>query len=340
MRLLPRQAAAVLPVLEELATRQSGVFTVGQARAVGYTDEEMRSELRLHRWVRRRRGVYCSAGTWADAAPDRARVHLLDCAAVLVSLGRPSAVSHASAAVVHSLVLPDVVPTVVALTDPDNWRTGRGYRVSQAQLGASDVTSWAAFSATSVARTLVDCAREWDLVDAVTALDDALHRRLVVPTDLVDVVARQRHWAGIGTAARAVGLADGASESPLESRGRVQIVTSGLPAPELQVELWDAAGFLGRVDGWYEDAAVALEFDGAVKYLDPRGARSPGQVLWEEKRREDRIRATGVRVVRLAHQDLGAGWGASRRRLRDLLASPYLGPRTFQVVRSARRRAG
>ena len=330
----------MLAALDEVATAQSGVFTVGQARAAGYTDEEIRSHIRLRHWVRRRRGVYCSADVWSAAAPDAGRVHLLDCAAVLVSLDRAATVSHASAAVLHALVRPAVAPPEVALTDPANWRTGRGYRVSQAQLPPLDVVPWGGFRATSVARTLVDCAREWGLVDAVVAMDDALHRQLVVPSALQDVVARERRWEGVATAARAVGLADGLAESPLESRGRVLIVTSGLPAPELQVELWDCDGFIGRVDGWYEDAAVAVEFDGAVKYLDPRGGRSPGEVLWREKRREDRLRATGVRPVRLAQQDFGAGWVASRRRLRELLAAPHLGRRDFTVVRTARRLAG
>jgi hypothetical protein len=186
---------------------------------------------------------------------------------------------------------------------------------------------------TAVARTLVDCAREWRLTDAVIALDDALHRRLTDPARLRAAVAGARHWEGASNAARAVGLADGRAESPLESAGRVRIVTSGLPAPELQVELWDDDGLIGRVDGWYDDAAVALEFDGAVKYLDPLGGRTPGEVLWHEKRREDRMRSTGVRPVRLAHEDLGPSWPSARDRIRGLLATPFVGRRGFRVVR-------
>jgi hypothetical protein len=311
------------------------VFTVAQAVGAGYSREDIRSQVRTRAWTRCRRGVYCTTEVSVRAAGDEAAAHLVACAAVLVSLGRGAALSHSSAAVAHSLVVPRGALAGVRLTDPDNWRTGRGYRVSQAQLPGEDVQPWGAFPVTSAARTLVDCAREWDLVDAVIAMDDAVHRGLVGESALRDVVLGQRHWEGIAGAARAVGLTDGRAESPLESRGRVQIVTSGLPVPELQVELWDDGGFIGRVDGWYEDAAVALEFDGAVKYLDPRDGRSPGEVLWREKRREDRLRATGVRLVRLARPDMGAGWSSSRRRLRDLLASPYVGRRDFRVVRRA-----
>jgi len=78
--------------------------------------------------------------------------------------------------------------------------------------------------------------------------------------------------------------------------------------PELQVDLHDEHGFVGRLDAWYEEAALALEFDGWVKYADPRGGRSPAQVAWEEKRREDRIRNTDVRVVRIVNDDFGPQW--------------------------------
>lgn len=327
----------MLPVLDEIAVRQFGVFTAAQVLAAGHSREEVRTLLRTGEWQRRRRGVYCVGETAARAAGDRRLAHLLDVAATLVALPRRPAASHASAAAVHELVTPRGGLAEVRLTDPGNWRVGRGYRVSQGTLPAGTVTDWASFSVTTVARTLVDCAREWELVDAVVALDDAIHRELTDPRLLRAAVAGARHWEGAAKAARAVGLADGRAESPLESAGRVRILTSGLPAPELQVELWDDDGFIGRVDGWYDDAAVALEFDGAVKYLDPRGGRSPGEVLWQEKRREDRMRAAGARPVRIAQEDLGGGsWPRVRDRLRGLLATPYAGRRAFRVVRTRR----
>ena len=78
--------------------------------------------------------------------------------------------------------------------------------------------------------------------------------------------------------------------------------------PELQVEIRTAGRLLGVVDAWFDDAAVAVEFDGRVKYTDPWRGRSPERVLWEEKRREDELRALDIRVVRVADADLGARW--------------------------------
>jgi hypothetical protein len=101
----------------------------------------------------------------------------------------------------------------------------------------------------------------------------------------------------------------------------------------LQVELRGPRGFLARVDGWYDEAAVAVEFDGRVKYDEPFAGRSAADVLWEEKRREDAIRDLGIRMVRIVQADVGAAWPATADRLRSLLGVPLVGARRFSVVR-------
>jgi hypothetical protein len=119
---------------------------------------------------------------------------------------------------------------------------------------------------------------------------------------------------------------------PLETRGRLHIVGSGLPAPELQVEIRSRSGLVGVVDAWFDDAAVAVEFDGRVKYTDPWRDRSPERVLWEEKRREDELRFLDIRVVRVADADLGRRWPSTERRLLDLLAHRGPAERRFVAV--------
>jgi hypothetical protein len=259
--------------------------------------------------------------------------HLLACAAVLVALSGGASLSHASAARLHRLPVPPDGTELVRLTDEVQWRRGRGYRVARAHLPERDLLPFLRFRATGPARTLIDCAREWPLTDAVIAMDAALFARLLSRRDLVEALHAARHWVGVGAAARALDLADGRAESPLETRGRLALLAGGLPVPELQVELHDGRGFVARVDGWYDDAAVAIEFDGKVKYTEPHGGRSPAQVLWDEKRREDRVRALDVRFVRIADADLGARWPAVLARLASLLAAPSTGPRRFRVVR-------
>ena len=95
-------------------------------------------------------------------------------------------------------------------------------------------------------------------------------------------------------------FADGRSESVGETRSRVALWRAGLPTPLLQ---WEIGA--DRVDfGWLMRRTVG-EFDGKVKYgrlLRP--GQSPGDVVFEEKVREDRLRATGLTVVRWIWREL------------------------------------
>ncbi len=324
--------ARVHPTLELSARQRGGVFTVDDARRAGYGPDDVRSAVRTRQWHRLRRGVYVPTARWLAVAGDPGTRHLLLCAAALAVLDPGPVLSHASAARFHGLVLPRGVDDDVRLTHPDEWRCGRGYRIAAAALPPEDVVDAGPFRVTTAARTLVDCARDWSLVDAVVAMDAAMQGRQVGRADVQAAVLRQTHWVGIGAAARALGLADGRAESPLETRGRLALVEAGLPRPELQVELHGPRGFLGRVDAWYEEAALAIEFDGRVKYAAPRDGRTPDAVLWDEKRREDRIRDHDVRVVRVTQEDLGPS-GPVITRVRRLLAQPPAGPRSFRVVR-------
>ena len=322
------------PVLREAARAQWGAFTADDVRRAGLDVAAVQSALRRGEWVRLRRGVYTDPATIADAERWGLRArHRLDCAAVLLRLGGRPAVSHTSAARLLGLLVPRDAPSEVTLTEEEQWRRGRGYAVMRARLPAHHVRDDGPFRLTGPARTLVDCARQWTLEEGVVAMDGALHAGLVTPGELRSAVLEATHWSGIGRAAQAAGLADGRAESPLETRGRLRMLGSGLPVPELQVELRGRQGFVARVDAWFDDAALAVEFDGRVKYDDPSDGRSAGQVLWAEKRREDAVRDLDVRVLRIADADLGARWPEVAARLRALLAVPLLGHRRFTVVR-------
>ncbi|TKJ23426.1 type IV toxin-antitoxin system AbiEi family antitoxin domain-containing protein [Blastococcus sp. CCUG 61487] len=320
------------PDLAFAIRRRGGVFTVADARRAGYRPDEVRAAVGSGAWYRLRRGIYVTAQTWAEATDDRSR-HVLHALATLTALGPGPVLSHTSAARFHGFLLPRGVDTDVRLTHPDQWRTGPGYRITAATLTADDVLRAGALSVTSAARTLVDCAREWDPADAVVAMDAALHAERVRRRDLVATVMAQSHWLGIGGAARAVQLTDGRAESPLETRGRLGLLAAGFRSFESQVELHGPAGFVARLDGWLDDLGVAVEFDGFVKYADPRDQRTPAEVAWDEKRREDLIRDLDVPVVRIVQADLPR-LERPIRRLDELRTRPLPGPRRYRIVRT------
>lgn len=284
------------------------------------------------RWQRLRRGVYATQAV-VDRAAAEARRHELDCLAVLAALGRPDAViSHGSAVHLHGLPSRALASGLVRLTDPAHNRRGRGFHMTRSPLDAVEVRARRALRVTTPPRALVDHARESSLEDAVVAMDAALLVGKVTLPDLVRATERARRWPGGPAAGRAVALADGRAESPLETRGRLRIVGAGLPTPALQVEIRAAGRLIAVVDGWFDDAAVALEFDGRLKYTDPWRDRSPGQVLWEEKRREDELRALGIALVRIADEDLRARWPRVEEFLRQQLARPRPADRPFTAT--------
>jgi hypothetical protein len=318
----PYDTAAVHPALRATAERRYGVFTTKEALAAGYGHSEIQNLTSSGRWVRVRRGVLVAADDLENAQA-QGFGHRVDCLAVLLGLGRPrTAVSHASAARLWGLPRPRSTDERIRVTDPDRWRRGEGFLMSRAPLRSGEAGRMGPVRLTSAARTLVDCAREWAVEDAVVAMDAALLAGWTTVADLTRATAAADRWPGAARAGRAMSLADGRAESPLETRGRLRIIGSGFPTPQLQVEIHAGAQLVGVVDAWFEEPAVAVEFDGRVKYAEPWRERSPERVFWEEKRREDELRSLDIRVVRVVDADLRGLWPATERRLGDLLSTP------------------
>lgn len=155
------------------------------------------------------------------------------------------------------------------------------------------------------ARAVLDTARLHSVVSGVVAADAALAASMTTRQELKEVLGTMAGLTGVARARLCVELADGRSESPGESWSAVVMHVHGIPRPERQKEVFDASGLIGRVDFWWPQWRTAGEFDGRVKYgrVNPSG-RPPEDVLWDEKRREDRLRAEGSNVVRWITQDL------------------------------------
>ncbi|MGY1857580.1 type IV toxin-antitoxin system AbiEi family antitoxin domain-containing protein [Modestobacter sp. SYSU DS0290] len=312
--------------VDEPARRRLGIFTTAELAEQGVGEREIRTAVRTGTWVRLRTGVFVTAADLAEIERTGRRPGL-DALAVTTGLARPSAVlSGATAAWVWGLPRPRATPPTVHLTDPHRWRRGQGWLMTHAALPDDEITSRGAYRVTTAARTVVDLARSWPEVHAVAAVDAALVRGLTDRIELTRVLDHQLCVPGSPRSVRAVALADGRAESWLETHGRLSFAALRLPPFVPQVELWVEGRLLKVVDGWYPDAAVAVEFDGRVKYRSPGYGRTPEEELWREKRCEDLLRALGIRFLRVVMDDLGAGREDLATRTRRLLASD--GPRT------------
>ncbi len=309
-----RQPARVDPLLAGIAAQQFGAFTAGQAMSVGFTAKEVRSHVDRGDWTSIVRGGYVGTDQWvAWGLGERHRARI---AAVTLVTGAPTVASHFSAAELLGVpVLHHGGP--VHVTRP-TWVRSQPYRVLHRADLADDEVSDGPVRMTSPLRTALDVSRLGDLRAAVVTVDGLLAAGLVSQDQLHERVMRSSlgdQPLGKGAAAirRTFAFASPLAESAGESVSRVAIAASGLPPPQLQVEVKGPRGRY-RVDFLW-DGGVIGEFDGRSKYDDP-------DVLYAEKRREDDLRAMGFTVIRW-------GWDEAYRDFAPVAAR----------IRSAMRRA-
>ncbi|MFE9578035.1 hypothetical protein ACFYO1_16730 [Nocardia sp. NPDC006044] len=158
----------------------------------------------------------------------------------------------------------------------------------------------------SPARTVVDLARTLPFEEAVVVGDAAMREYRLGTTDLLEFLDYWPRRPGAAKARRAIMFMDARSESPGESRSRVRMHVAGLPAPKLQHVVTDTqSNFLARVDFALPELGIIGEFDGRAKYgrlLRP--GTTPAQAVYEEKLREDALRAQNLQVLRWTWPDL------------------------------------
>ncbi|MGI5128467.1 type IV toxin-antitoxin system AbiEi family antitoxin domain-containing protein [Pseudonocardia sp. CA-107938] len=278
----------------------------------GFSEKEVRRLRSAGHLCSIRRGAYVH-GPPPDDAVER---HVLLVRAALPHLNSQAVVSHVSAAVLHGLPLWGLGLDRVHVTRPGRRRGGRCHplvHVRTNTLDPAEVVVIDGIPVTSIERTVVDLARAVPFTQAVVAADGALARDAFDVQRAWGLLGEMKRWPGAPAARRVLEFADGRSESVGESRSRVLIAAAGLPDPVLQ---WNVPGTGFETDFGWEKLRTVGEFDGRVKYgrlLKP--GQDPGDVVFEEKRREDAIRDTGLAVVRWTWAELDE-FGAVAQRLR------------------------
>ncbi|GAA3101968.1 putative transcriptional regulator of viral defense system [Kribbella aluminosa] len=290
--------------LEVVAARQGGVFSRRQALLSGYTPRQIRLRIGDGRWVRIRHGQYAERLDLAALEPWVAarQEHLRRIHAVVNSRRhRAVAVSHQSALALHGLPLWGLDLSRVHITRRGEPASGAvaGVQYHAGGLVDADLARVGGLVTTTVARAVFETACTTSFEASVVSFDAALRDHPMSADDVRRLLDATEYWPGSATARAALNFGDPGSESVGESRLRVLIADHGLPAPMLQVEFYDARGFIARVDFFFAEFNTVLEFDGRIKYVG-----ASGEVLIAEKLREDRLRARGLQVVRADWSDL------------------------------------
>jgi hypothetical protein len=269
-------------------------------------------------FVRVIRSVYVRAEYWAALDYEgrhRARMRaawLLDPTLVF---------SHLSAALLWSLpVVGGDLSVPHALGDHSGGSRSRTGLRRHAVGAAREHTVIDGLPVTRLAATCAHVAAGYEPETSVPTLDHAL-KLGVSRDDVVTLLERTPLSGGRARGVWSTGFADALSGSPGESASRVAFHRLRLPIPELQVRIDDAEGLAGIVDFFWRDYRLVGEFDGLGKYLREvfTDGRDAGEVVVAEKHREDRIRATDLKVARW-------GWDAARdpSKLRRILSEQGL----------------
>jgi len=236
----------------------TGTFTIAEAERAGLTQKQLRGAS----WRRISFGQYRWAGL-----PDGPELSL---ASVSKRLPSRAAFSGRTAAWLHGLDFAPCDPVEVTIPKGSGSSRFTGVSVRQALLPAGDLNLRRGMQTTSAPRTVFDLGSRPPLVEAVVAVDMALHAGLVDLSGIRKWTAERDGSRGIRQFRRVLDLAEPATESPMESRLRMLLVLGGLPRPEVQVSLHDDKGrFLGRADLYYQAEGLVLEYDGGTHRTSP-----------------------------------------------------------------------
>ena len=287
-----------------------GIASAADLGRAGLRASEVAALVTAHRVTPLIRGWY--ALTAPASGEER---HILTTRALIRARGGQVLAAHHSGLLIVGLPTYRADLTLVRLSrrTPGPTRQRAGYRLGRAVPAEAQLDD-----AVAPAVAVVQHGLSSGPLSALVAADAALHRGLVTRPDLDGALEWARFHPMSAAVKRFLALADGRRESPGETRLAHALHLMGVAAtPQVRIT---APGFTAYVDFLVDREDVVLEFDGRVKYdraadqPDPFGhRRTPQQVLWAEKQREDRLRELGYEVVRVTWSDLDDPVALARR---------------------------
>lgn len=295
-------------MIEAAVAERGGYVFRGDLIDCGMTDRHIARACRAGMLIRLRHGTYALAD-----GVDRMSVeqrHLLVANSVIDKLGSGVALSHHSAALAHGATSFGLDLSAIHLTRLDG-RSGRreagvNFHVGQV-VPDDDVCLVNGRKVVKPARAVIESCSLTNVETGMVTASFVLRASGCSPAELSERVDRHERWPGMLTVRMSVRMAEPRCESVGEVRSLHLFAACRIPRPRAQFDVISAdGGRIGRADfGWADHRHVG-EFDGRVKYgrLNPYDGADVGQVLVDEKRREDAIRALGFGVSRWTWGDL------------------------------------
>jgi very-short-patch-repair endonuclease len=284
--------------IADLAANQDGVFSIHDARRVGFSERQIDCRVGSS-WMLVYERVYRMRG-----APPTWRSGLR---AAAMAAGEGAAISHRSAAAVYEL--PCARRDLIELTCVRWFRTARPRLVvhESRRLDARDVQLIDGIPVTRPERTLLDLASQFPSANYLEYVVQAARRKRLVNYEstkaMFDRHAR-RGLKGVRAMRELLERWDPDSrptESDMETMLVVALRRNGLPEPVVQHEVVDAeGGVIARTDAAYPEFRIAIEYDSEQEHSDEF------QLARDAKRR-NRLQVAGYVVLSARHGDLKAG---------------------------------
>ncbi|MFJ4228641.1 hypothetical protein ACIPYV_13865 [Paenarthrobacter nicotinovorans] len=266
---------------------------------------------------RLRYGCYIRSSKWNALGPRRKAMARIVAHAhgTLTTSSGGLVYSHLSAARLHGLFVWGVDDKVHVLSpvrpSPDRW--GKDVTGHTETFTEDDVVVVRGLRATSLERTMFDCARMLSYPKALVVMDHGLRLGADIQT-LTRMLAASSGKRGIRTLRKALENADPRSESAGETLARDLMQRLRIKAPQPQFEVQTRIG-RHRMDFAWEEEMLALEFDGRTKYFDYKPTE---EVIFQERRREKALMEDGWRFIRIEWKDLFQERAFKERILRAL----------------------
>jgi hypothetical protein len=174
-------------------------------------------------------------------------------------------------------------------------RSRRGLIVGRYAIPPNEVVSIRGFRVTALPRTLAGLCLRRTAVEALVAIDMAIHLKLIDSAALGRYAEAAKGRPGTGRLRSLASLAAPA-ESPMETRLRWLLIEAGLPRPEVQTELKDGAArlIIARADLFYPPQRLVIEYDGT----------NHRERLVDDNRRQNLLINAGFRLLRFTAADI------------------------------------
>jgi hypothetical protein len=290
-------------LLDEAAAR--GAFFVPSGGADARLAEKCAREGML---VRPLRGMFAKQDAWRDLDPI-AR-HLWKMRALQQS--HPDWVFCCQSAAVAwgASVSYGELEAVCVAVEPGRSTHARQEGIRRVQCDVTRAVRRCGVRVTPAVPTMFDVARRLSFTEGLVTADSALHLGIVDRDSLLDYAADHRMAQGAARAFVTFSHADGRAESGGESMARAAMLELGFAEPDLQtrvadpIERWRTY----RLDfSWQTPAGlIGGELDGRQKYQDQEMTAGDDVVgvLTKERRRESRLSAQGVRIIRFSYSEV------------------------------------